>query len=830
MNNRIETRLLTALERNDLDYIMNVILDNPDVLALTLNGVVYTTLIELAIHQDKWDLVLIIASLENVRKLNDKNDKFRLGFAITQAVRLKKDDKAIALLKMGVLLEWAETVDYFTPLGFAIQNNNEKMIKRLLKAGATITPEIIKKAKKNNPAILIHLWDEHCSRLSLQNTLEERVKKNPESFIEMALLTHSYKQLIELAKYNPDIFTISCGDGGSFFWHALQDNYLDIAYALADRLIDIYQAKNKLNEALMIAIVTDKKDKAADLLKKGADINCNMPHGNNVSTLHLAISQKNHGMVTFLLQHNAYLCNLDKAPNAAHVFTGTLDKGFIDYCTMLSDEALAEKILGKPTIEQASFLSLLADTKQYALLKKLLIQHDTLPFLRKKEDKTLLEWFATTHHWEIVQHVIENTPSSPQKSDLYNALLCKAIDDRQPNTIALLLQHGANLADAVTTMRMNNAYFYSRQLIRSSWNKYYDYLVSNNMLADAIKHDKRSFVCALQYIIDPSFVDELQYIVDCKQLNTILQIDPSILIEKFENETLLEAACLTASQEVIDVIINNRGKETDLYAAGFGKALLFSVSEKQIILVKKLLDIGILPSKALSSPQQNCLHIAIKKCATDILSLLLADTDAQSQLNENDQTPLEYALSLGVKHTNTLREAEALYHKTLPHKQALLVMTQGQQQPQSFFALLPHELLIKIASYLRPKNHAFFDADHLSWTKTRMRQITNEVQTHNATQFIKEYETFWIHTQESKQLYEALKVILNDNDENKSEKIKQQVADFMKNRFSTNTTSNNGEIRSKTISALLTHHLLQPTDVNRKENDALVFKKQPGGP
>jgi len=780
MNNRITPEeLLNALTTKNHDFIINAVLQDPNILKINIdNGM---NLIAKAGWLKEWHLIELIASLENVKKLDDS---FRVNSAILYAVYYNDYHAVKRFIKLGLnsnkIRQFSDTGN--NPLHCAVLKCNEKIIALLLKAGYSLS---IKNKEEQTPICLAEQsnsatmraalnagWGKFYAEILRNNQLENSVNEQPVSFTWMALFNHNYELIKRYLSFCPEILTKKVKNNEPFYWSAIRDHQFDVIHHIAehylvkDDIIKLLQDNNQLNDALLLAVMAQRIDIAKNVLSKGAEINVVSPV-NGATPLQLAIKQKNVAMIGLLLQYR---------PNLSHKVNDKLNVlGFAS---------------SKPSYLTA-FSQALNEYCHQLSAQDLLLMHP-------KHKQQIIGALFFTRQIETLKNVFNMTFDLVNTAFIFDSPrkhLSVAIKfDYVDLAVSLLDHHGANILMNGDTAQVIDFAKKSEHIetLNNAWNSYFNHLITSNQLATELKKYPLPF---LHMLLINNSTEQLKAMIACDQ--HIIKID---VVGK---NCIAELAARHNLVTIIDTIIKYAKSDADKHIA-LSWALLDAVSENNISLATKLLKENADPNKAHYTTGVGCLHRAIKLKNPDMIALLLKHGANKNHKDKNDETPDDFA-NHNFEYGKTYNQGMNLFHSQLTSKLAMPILLQGQRQLGSQFYNLPDEIIDKIGSELQRQTNDNI-LHQVNGAKDKLTEIS-------ARCFIDAYPIVSVHSQESVKLFSQVKYNLNNNHQNKPGAINQAVTRFVNSLF--NKENKNEPVQSRTTSLLLKYHLLNPNTVEK---------------
>lgn len=220
------------------------------------------------------------------------DDAAQFGNAFIQAVKHKKYNTALLLLKANAAIDWQ--IDQNTPLHFLTMYLEEALTSQPADIDPTAKPESKKQPSDNN--------EEINQIKELMHILMQRTK----SFNQ----NKDRKSAFDLAQSIP-VLTI----------------FLD---AENFQTIIRFGLKDELSQRLRSAVSNGNHVFAKFLIDRGADVNSKHRYGRELTCLHIAVEKQDSEMIKLLLQHKADPELLSGEPDVNHRRTAIQDTLFIN--------------------------------------------------------------------------------------------------------------------------------------------------------------------------------------------------------------------------------------------------------------------------------------------------------------------------------------------------------------------------------------------------------------------------------------------------------------------------------------------------------------------
>lgn len=839
MKNRSATeQLLYALRIKQHDFITNSVLANPTILTLPLQGKM--KLLELAAELKDFDLIEFLLTLDVI---NIKDEDLDLDRVFPYAVKKNRLKLVKLLLKNNISCNATFTESGNSALHIAVENKNKKMIYELLKADVALviqpnkkghTPLTIAYDVRESRKAFMYAWNRYIGELYLTQQLTSVTNAHPVVFIRVALLNYNYEQIINIAKQCPDFFTHLIGNT-PLFWLCKIDCRYDLLNDYSDRFISEYEKKKDLNNALLVAVLTNKLEKTKELLQKAASPNTVYP--DNTTLFYQALKHGSEEIVLSLLhakvrlsvkdkEGNTLLSLLQKKPTLYNTFL----KIFKKYCSEITNQELLSKLA--PTPDLTIFLQLALETGQFEIIKKLISESNTIlevKIFHQDREKPLIHYLAVNQHFDLVNFIAALKKTDAQDTTEFICALFYAVEFNKLDSVKLLLKTNITIPGEISE---NNAYFKSLALaitkgepdiifeflchinnpslelvgfcidkainnkgsFAKAWIKYYEKLKGDGKLLDVIKTNPFAFAKAALFIEDGKLLSDL-YTVYRELVN----------LKDNRNFSIVQWLVRDGKFDLLNAIITNPFVAFPI--RDLNQALLHTVHFNLYDLTEKLLIKGADPNSLFSVTEKSALHVAAKNNNAQMIALLLCHGGDLTMKDAHGETPA--TMSKGA-YKEVVKKGIELFHLERATIFTPYILQHGQKQPSSNVSMLPNEMVDKICSFLLDRKNRPLNSTNLIMYKTKETQTVIDVE-----HFIKDYKSGFFHSRskESQQLCNDLETIIKASD-NKTEAINQKATEFVRNNLKENVYT-----KKRAVELLFKHHLVSSEIVEENPTD-----------
>jgi len=392
-----------AVKNNNKPMIEVLLQHGADV---TAQNTAKQTPIQLARSANQWECVETIAK----NKKADDNDNGKYGDALVIAIKIDRLETTQILLEAGASKTWMITESGNRGLHCAVQNNNKRMIKLLLKHGFDTKLTVENTEKKYTPIQLAaHLGHWKCVK-AIAKAVKADDKDN--------------------ARY------------GDALLLAVKDNQLDVVEILIQANTPItWETTTTKNRCLHEAVIKKNPEMVALLLKYGAN-----PSARNKAEqtpMELACSLGHWECASLFTQDASF--KFDDSTKAGIAFIEATKASRFDIAAYLLKAGASTTEITKP--DGNTILHWAVQTNNLKAIRYAL-KIGASQTTQNTHDNTPIELASELGHWDCVQLLLElGNPDSNQKTLIdslhYENALLHAIKQGNYAIVKLLLEHHA---------------------------------------------------------------------------------------------------------------------------------------------------------------------------------------------------------------------------------------------------------------------------------------------------------------------------------------------------------------------------------------------------